>query len=287
MKRMMILGVLLLALQYAYAPAYGQLEIGADAPGFTLTDTEGEPYSLSNYEGKAVLLIFLGANCPYCKESAPYVESLIWKKYRDANFQILGIDQWDYSAAQLKTLFENPTGVTFPLLQKGSGVALDYKVTYDWFILLNAEHKVAYVATGTLPTHGTGGTAEEIVQELEKEVEKVVGDGVTSVDDEIPDVLPVRFQLGNNYPNPFNPSTTIMFSLSRTAGVRLTVYDIRGAVLKTLIHGESRPGSFLTTWDGRNDRGIPAASGIYFYRLEIWEGNSLIFADTKKMLLAK
>ncbi|HGY57324.1 MAG TPA: T9SS type A sorting domain-containing protein [Caldithrix abyssi] len=77
-----------------------------------------------------------------------------------------------------------------------------------------------------------------------------------------------RFALLPNYPNPFNPSTTIRFSLPQAGRVRLAVFDIRGRLIKTLKEGFLNAGSHRVQWDGRNNAGVSAASGMYVYRLQ-------------------
>ncbi len=98
--------------------------------------------------------------------------------------------------------------------------------------------------------------------------------------------LPTGYDLSQNYPNPFNPSTTISFDLSATMGVNqpvnLTVYDIRGRHVRTLIDSELGPGSHKIHWDGRNDRGEMVSSGIYLYTLRAGEERF-----TRKMTVLK
>ena len=88
--------------------------------------------------------------------------------------------------------------------------------------------------------------------------------------------------LVQNYPNPFNPTTMIRFSLARNAHVVLTIYDVRGARVRTLLDEARVPGDHRVVWDGRSDAGVRVSSGIYFYRLTA--GN---FRETKKMVLLK
>ena len=88
---------------------------------------------------------------------------------------------------------------------------------------------------------------------------------------------PVKFALFNNYPNPFNPTTTIKYEIPKTVNVSLKVYDILGREVKTLINQEQKPGFYEIPFG--NDE---LASGIYFYRLQA--GN---FIQTKKMILLK
>ena len=98
--------------------------------------------------------------------------------------------------------------------------------------------------------------------------------------------LPKSFSLSQNAPNPFNPSTTISFALPESVGtaarVSLKVYNIRGALIATLIDGTIEPGYHSVVWNGNDSRGNHAASGIYLYRLSV-PG----FTKTKKMILLK
>jgi hypothetical protein len=91
-----------------------------------------------------------------------------------------------------------------------------------------------------------------------------------------------RNELFQNYPNPFNPATTISFSIDRAELVRLTVYDVTGRRIRTLVDGNRNPGRYSETWDGRNDQGRQVATGIYFYRLRAGS-----FSDVKKMVLIR
>jgi len=74
--------------------------------------------------------------------------------------------------------------------------------------------------------------------------------------------------LGQNHPNPFNPETVVHFSLSENSLVRLSVYDPRGRQVRVLVEARMDPGPHEVRWDGRDDRGAPVGSGVYFYRLE-------------------
>jgi flagellar hook assembly protein FlgD len=93
---------------------------------------------------------------------------------------------------------------------------------------------------------------------------------------------PTRFVLRGASPNPFNPTTTITFGAPEDATVRLAVYDVAGRLVRTLIDGPVGLGYRSVVWDGRDERGAPVASGVYFCRMEA-EG----FGDTAKMVLMK
>jgi len=80
--------------------------------------------------------------------------------------------------------------------------------------------------------------------------------------------MPSALALHSNYPNPFNPSTTINFSLPKTAPVRLVIYNIRGQKVKELLNESLEGGNHNVVWNGRDDGNRPVASGVYFARLE-------------------
>jgi len=91
--------------------------------------------------------------------------------------------------------------------------------------------------------------------------------GPTDVEDSSP-VAPISFNLLQNYPNPFNAKTKISFSLDDNAFARLTVYDLLGRRVKTLISGDLPAGAHEVIWDGTGRNGEVVSSGIYLYRLE-------------------
>jgi hypothetical protein len=94
--------------------------------------------------------------------------------------------------------------------------------------------------------------------------------------------VPTSYELSQNYPNPFNPATTIKFSLETRGLVDLSVYNILGRKVKTLVSTEMDAGPHDVLWDGTDNSGDMAASGIYFYKLEAGD-----FVKTKKMLMLK
>jgi 5'-nucleotidase / UDP-sugar diphosphatase len=99
---------------------------------------------------------------------------------------------------------------------------------------------------------------------------------------------PDAFHLGQNYPNPFNPTTMITYSLPVAAMVRLSVFDILGREVATLVNGQCQAGAAQVVWNGRDGYGNSVSSGMYFYRLEARPvDGSPIFASMRKMLLLK
>lgn len=92
----------------------------------------------------------------------------------------------------------------------------------------------------------------------------------------------VRNTLEQNFPNPFNPITTIAFSVAENSHVLLAIYDVRGRLVRTLMNEPRGVGSYHVVWDGKTGAGTRASSGVYFYRLTAGR-----FKSTKKMLLLK
>jgi hypothetical protein len=94
--------------------------------------------------------------------------------------------------------------------------------------------------------------------------------------------LAARVGLDQSYPNPFNPSTSIRYSVKAASRVTLKIYDIKGELIRTLVDEEVSPGEHVVPWDGMNARGVGASSGIYLVRLETEWG---VFS--RKIILAK
>ncbi len=105
--------------------------------------------------------------------------------------------------------------------------------------------------------------------------------GVGNVADNYPST-PV---LAQNYPNPFNPSTFISFTIPPSyanSNVELTIYDVQGQRVQTLVKNTMPAGNFVARWDGRNEKGTAVASGVYFYKL-----NAGDVSATKRMIMIK
>jgi hypothetical protein len=94
--------------------------------------------------------------------------------------------------------------------------------------------------------------------------------------------VPTAYRLGPNVPNPLNPTTTIKFSIPAAGPVALTVHDITGRRVATLAEGVYQPGDFTAVWNGKDDSGAYAPSGIYFARLHAGE-----YVAVRKMVLIK
>ena len=97
-------------------------------------------------------------------------------------------------------------------------------------------------------------------------------------------LLPESYNLSQNSPNPFNPVTTIQYTIpsGKTEHVSLKVYDMRGALVRNLVNHETGPGVYSVVWDGTDETGSKVSSGVYVYMLRAGE-----FTNSKKMLFVR
>ena len=93
---------------------------------------------------------------------------------------------------------------------------------------------------------------------------------------------PITYSLYNAYPNPFNPFTTLRYDLPEDAMVNITIYDMMGRNVKTMVNSQQNAGFKSIQWDATNDAGAPVSAGLYLYTIE-----SKQFRQTKKMVLLK
>ena len=94
--------------------------------------------------------------------------------------------------------------------------------------------------------------------------------------------IPSNFELSQNYPNPFNPETVIHFAIPQETHVKMAIYDVLGCEVSTLIDENLKADYHSVKWDGLNQSGEQASSGVYFYRLQT-DG----FQMVKKMVLIR
>jgi len=94
--------------------------------------------------------------------------------------------------------------------------------------------------------------------------------------------VPEAFSLHQNYPNPFNPVTSLRYDLPEDGLVNITVYDMIGRIVKTLVHSSQTAGYKSVHWDATNDRNESVSAGLYLYTIESGK-----FSQTRKMVLLK
>jgi hypothetical protein len=162
-------------------------------------------------------------------------------------------------------------------------------------VITKGDGEVAIAAYGDLVSEGDLGlslvfrSTMEIESSFVEVMESEVRDGNFAVNGTaLPAPLqiqtrPEAFALANNYPNPFNPATTIKYALPEASDVKLEIYNVVGQVVRTLVADHQNAGRYVVQWDATNDSGHSLSSGIYFYRLQA--GGE--FLEVKKMLLVK
>ncbi len=243
----MLKALLFISLTFAFANA----QIGNTAPDFTLDKLNGGTESLSNYLGKVVYINWFGFNCPTCLAEGNDTQTKIADKYGSDVFKAMGIDAWDRPASGVQN-FKNSTGIQYDLLLKGGQTAFDFKTNYQYSMVIDQKGVIQLnVRTNQVTT--INAKIDELL--AVSAVKELVLNQAKS------------FELQNNYPNPFNPSTRIPFTNDRQQRIKLAIYDITGREVAQIINAVFAAGSFEFRWNGRSGNGIPAVSGVYFVRL--------------------
>ena len=156
---------------------------------------------------------------------------------------------------------------------------------------LSGENTLFYVEFEVLPNnnYGVSPLILDIVQLSESlNINKING-SIT--------ILPKKTRLLQNYPNPFNPETWIPYQLAQEASIRITIYNTKGQLVRTLNLGEKPASSYISKskaayWDGRDNLGQKVASGIYFYTLQVEHSSPDIrlaatLTATRRMMIVK
>ncbi len=162
------------------------------------------------------------------------------------------------------------------------GAATRYATDYNTFSSTDSARVVfAGFGFGSIEEGGeriqvTKNVVKDYFKEANCYVATAVDEGTGS------EAPPVRNTLGQNMPNPFNPQTVIRYSVDRTGPVTIRIYNVNGALVRTLVNGVQTVGDHVERWNGTDDRGRPLPSGAYYYRLE-----SHGFSDSKKLILLR
>jgi hypothetical protein len=207
----------------------------------------------------------VGYNCPLCIASAPTVQSDLVNTFKNnKNFEFLIIDTWNGSQASF-TSFKNRTGLEGIYLLQGGSVATNWSTTYDRLAVVDSEGKLVFKGTRA---------ARSDVNEAKSAVQSALQNITTSIIGKEENTAVV---LKQNFPNPVQNKTTIEFSLANPGFVTLSVSNLAGKIVKTLVNTELQSGIHSVELDAGE---LP--NGIYFYRLNA--GN---FSSTQKMIVNK
>ena len=150
--------------------------------------------------------------------------------------------------------------------------------TEEWEVIGESSH-ASYLDEGVVP-----GTYTYAVEAFDA----VNGSGISesssvllSNDGKV-SFVPEEFALYENYPNPFNPVTNIVYDIPEMADVSITIFNIKGQRVNTLVQGQHQPGRYKVLWNAVNDYGQPLASGMYIYMIRAGD-----FTSIKKLMLLK
>jgi hypothetical protein len=135
-----------------------------------------------------------------------------------------------------------------------------------------------YTITATATDHSGNSASSSATVTVGHDQGKKAGKPAIAGVEEVPEA----FGMDPNYPNPFNPVTTIRYALPEASDVRLTIYNVLGQQVRILVQDRQEAGYYQVAWDGKDDSERAVSSGIYLYRFE-----SKGLVQTQKMLLLK
>jgi len=152
----------------------------------------------------------------------------------------------------------------------------------DWIVVSNYENgKLKLAMVGFTPLQD--GVVASLNFKLKDKQQVVNVHGSVNMNGQIESVfdakvreIPTEFALSQNFPNPFNPTTNIRYSIPESSVVTLTIYNMLGQQVRTLVNSQQDAGYYTVTWDGSNEFGSKVASGIYIYRISAGKFNSTI-----------
>ncbi len=165
-------------------------------------------------------------------------------------------------------------------LRGGDRAFLGFKITRNGPVIAEGVMEPEYLDEG-LPAGTYNYTVIGIYTNGATNMLNAQATVTTGIEDEV--VLePLVTALLGNHPNPFNPETTISYSIQSDSRVVIEIYNIRGQHIKTLVDDYQNAGRYSVVWNGKDDRGRDAGSGIFFYRMK-----SGVFTSTRKMIMMK
>ena len=246
---------------------------GADS---IAADVSGEG-GIAPYDASLVLQVVVGLISEFPVESAPKLVAGGVRTVRLGAAEMLSegsfrvpvlIDEW----AQV---YSGYVELTFDRAQvkavraEGSGLPEGYLFAGNI-----SQNSIRFSFAGAQPGYGSGRITEVIFEGDVSDAEDIrlkavrLNEGRMSVQlgGEPTSSLPETFALHPNFPNPFNPSTTIRYQLPEASNVQLTVYDVTGQLVRTLVEGNMEAGHYVATWNGRDVSGRAVASGVYLSR---------------------
>jgi len=189
----------------------------------------------------------------------------MWQMYKDQGVQLIGLDIWNGTPSQVQNYVQGAgRNITFPFGVQASQVGSRYGLDRHSFVIVDAQGVIQYITPQSTPYTQR---YERHKQEMMDKIEELIN--LTSVEPR--DQTPESFKLFQSAPNPFSETTKLSFELAPEAQnqtVKLTVYDILGREVRTIISGRISSGNHSVNWNGRNERGQQVPAGVYFYVLQ-------------------
>jgi len=209
---------------------------------------------------------------------------------KEVTFEGTRVEDFDLTVANINNetnvviigLISQITPTNKPALEAGTGTVANLvfeiddpsisEITLSAVQLKRPDHSLMWVYNQRpTPESNTFVTARPDFDQVSVALSGAVSDG-----------LPKSYALEQNYPNPFNPSTQLAFALPKAAYVELSVFNVLGQKVTTVVSGEYPAGNHTATWDGTNSNGGSVSSGVYFYRIQTED-----YSKTRKMMLLK
>ena len=255
-------------------------------PNFTLgvADVSGNG-EISSYDAALVLRYVVGMLDRFPAEGGGGVSRPV---YAERTISVGGMERSGDGRVVIPLVIDEMEGVIsgeFELSWEGA-VASEMRtsdLTSDYLSVSNVyEDRVHFSFAGAESPVGGGRIAEILFSSAP---EGLTVDRVHLNEGRIPVRIvetPTMYRLAENYPNPFNPETTITYDVAKAGTVRLSVYALTGQLVRTLMDGERSAGSYSVVWDGRDDAGRDVASGVYLCRMEAGH-----YRAVRKMLLVR
>ncbi len=236
-------------------------------------------YTLTDTNNLSVEVSATDANLNQASMTRNYQVATLSKGVTHKSYSIMGKGEGYLLTSQISNV-DLPVGWTLlgqPLevITTGSGGNVVLKAGYEAGGLDQSKIGVYRYESGNW--HYLGGEGKE--GHIESNIQKGTVAVLYNPDHKS---VPKEFALENNYPNPFNPTTTIRYAVPAGSKVTLRVYNILGQEVRSLVNGFRDVGRYEVMWDGRNNGGNQVSSGVYLYRMEAGK-----FIQTKKMLFVK
>lgn len=160
-----------------------------------------------------------------------------------------------------------------------------YPVTFSWPANLNQFYSAATLTAGADVIDMLTQTSIEITDDAVTSIRIIATKVINGIN--IENEIPTSFELFQNYPNPFNPSTKIKFSVPTQSNIDVTIFDVLGRKINTLVSENMRPGVYSIEWNGLNYQNSSVSSGIYYCRMNAIDENGASYTQTLKLLLMK